>query len=539
MRRIALLVALLGALGANAWALSLAVTELPKAWVAGEAPTAWAKDTVYVLEFWATWCGPCRKAMPHMEALWQELRGEGFQVIGVNIGEQLTPAEVQAFLAKQPTPPTYPTALDPDKKLADKLGVRGIPSAHVILNGNVIWKGHPTQLTAARLRGVKVTGKMPPAGTLPRVPSGADPYTAMFEFEQAADAAAARGEWERAVSLQQQAVLAHPLQKHLQKLFLPAVLPTHSHRVVAEAPRTLAVAELGLEIPVDADALTVVSLWKYPWWENKITQESAPLLPGVREAHTFRAPYRSLTIVKESDRARAAGVLRQMGDVPTELIYQDQPNTTFFKVDDKYKYPFVAVYLGAELLYVGALEAMPSVLAGPMLTAEGYRAAMADEAAAAQRSKALYLKVREGQLEEAMATRLTSGYAALALPYFFAEPHRNRDVQQAATRFAALTDLYAEDTGTLETLLKLLNAWPELADATLPQQERINRTLAAQNPHVAPAYAVGYYVRAAKCAERLGRPEQAQEYFRQAIAATAQMVRLGAFHERLRALPSL
>lgn len=54
-------------------------------WVAGEGPTSFDADRVYVVEFWATWCPPCVEEMPDLQAVRDAYRGRGVEVIGIGI----------------------------------------------------------------------------------------------------------------------------------------------------------------------------------------------------------------------------------------------------------------------------------------------------------------------------------------------------------------------------------------------------------------------------------------------------------------------
>ncbi len=68
------------------------------------------KGRVVLVNFWATWCPPCRKEMPSMERLQRDMANRPFTILAVNAGE--TPAAVQEFL--QQVPVTFPIALDQD-----------------------------------------------------------------------------------------------------------------------------------------------------------------------------------------------------------------------------------------------------------------------------------------------------------------------------------------------------------------------------------------------------------------------------------------
>lgn len=74
--------------------------------------------TAYVLQFTASWCGVCRKEMPHLEReVWQRYRGEHFLLLGVDLDE--TPEKVRAFAKQMGI--TYPIAPDPGGDLFYKI----------------------------------------------------------------------------------------------------------------------------------------------------------------------------------------------------------------------------------------------------------------------------------------------------------------------------------------------------------------------------------------------------------------------------------
>jgi thiol-disulfide isomerase/thioredoxin len=85
---------------------------------------------VLLVNFWATWCPPCRKEMPALERLAQHFDGAPFQVIGVNVGE--TADRIQDFLQTLPLPPGFPMLLDRDGAVAQAWGARVVPTTLVV-----------------------------------------------------------------------------------------------------------------------------------------------------------------------------------------------------------------------------------------------------------------------------------------------------------------------------------------------------------------------------------------------------------------------
>ena len=97
--------------------------------VEGESYTLSAlQGKVVFLNFWATWCGPCREEMPSMEALYQRFKDQGLEILAVNIMEG--PDEVLDFMHIFNL--SFPAPLDKDGNLAAAYGIRGIPTSFLI-----------------------------------------------------------------------------------------------------------------------------------------------------------------------------------------------------------------------------------------------------------------------------------------------------------------------------------------------------------------------------------------------------------------------
>ncbi len=83
------------------------------------------KGKVVLLNFWATWCAPCREEMPLLDALQAEMGGEDFEVLAIAAGHNLPPA-VKKFLDEEGIT-HLPVRLDPRQQLAREMGVMGMP----------------------------------------------------------------------------------------------------------------------------------------------------------------------------------------------------------------------------------------------------------------------------------------------------------------------------------------------------------------------------------------------------------------------------
>jgi len=94
------------------------------------------RGKVVFLNFWATWCIPCRLEMPAMERLYRDFKGKGFVVLAVNVQEG--PRAVRAFVRELKL--TFPVVLDRKGEAAMKYVVRGLP-ATFILDRNLIIAG--------------------------------------------------------------------------------------------------------------------------------------------------------------------------------------------------------------------------------------------------------------------------------------------------------------------------------------------------------------------------------------------------------------
>lgn len=127
-------------------------------WVQGKPVAKFEPGSLYVVEFWATWCGPCKVAIPHLNELSKKYAGK-VQFIGVSVSENIDEKEpywVPRFVQEMGDKMTYTVASDRVK--ADDpprmneswmraAGQNGIPTAFVVNGeGKVAWIGHPMQM---------------------------------------------------------------------------------------------------------------------------------------------------------------------------------------------------------------------------------------------------------------------------------------------------------------------------------------------------------------------------------------------------------
>ncbi|MDH5386991.1 MAG: TlpA family protein disulfide reductase [Gammaproteobacteria bacterium] len=88
------------------------------------------RGKVVLLNFWATWCPPCKREMPSMERLYQKLKGKDFTVLGVNQMEDGD--RIFAFSGSLDTQPTFNILLDTDSQVSQSYAVRGLPTTYLI-----------------------------------------------------------------------------------------------------------------------------------------------------------------------------------------------------------------------------------------------------------------------------------------------------------------------------------------------------------------------------------------------------------------------
>jgi thiol-disulfide isomerase/thioredoxin len=142
-------------LTANAANLGDKAPELQIAkWIKG-SPVSLAAgkgSNVFVVEFWATWCPPCRKSIPHLTQLQKKFKDKGVIFVGISTEDEAT---VRPFVDKLGTNMDYVVAVDKDERTSNgfmkAFKVEGIPHAFVVDKaGNIVWQGHPmTDLESA------------------------------------------------------------------------------------------------------------------------------------------------------------------------------------------------------------------------------------------------------------------------------------------------------------------------------------------------------------------------------------------------------
>ena len=117
----------------------MAATPLPALWsppaAADPLDLARHRGRVVIVDFWASWCKPCRQSIPWLNAMRERYGAQGLTLIGVNVDAERRDAE--RFLNAVPI--AFDVVFDPDGDLATQFKVKGMPSSYVFdRNGKLV-----------------------------------------------------------------------------------------------------------------------------------------------------------------------------------------------------------------------------------------------------------------------------------------------------------------------------------------------------------------------------------------------------------------
>jgi len=100
------------------------------------------KGKALILEFWATWCEPCREGIPALNEVYKTYKDQGLEIIGITKDDEAT---VRGFSKEIPI--KFPVALDPTNSVAGLLGITVIPHTLIVNRaGKIIWEGTPATM---------------------------------------------------------------------------------------------------------------------------------------------------------------------------------------------------------------------------------------------------------------------------------------------------------------------------------------------------------------------------------------------------------
>ena len=128
-------------------------------WVKGAPVDRLDRKKTYVVEFWATWCGPCRTSIPHLTELQKKYKDKGVTIIGVSVDQNHS--AVSPFIKEMSDKMDYTVAIDniPEGAKGSKSNMAeswmeaadqyGIPTAFIVRDGKIAWIGHPMAMDEA------------------------------------------------------------------------------------------------------------------------------------------------------------------------------------------------------------------------------------------------------------------------------------------------------------------------------------------------------------------------------------------------------
>jgi thiol-disulfide isomerase/thioredoxin len=140
-----------------AFGIGSEVSDYPNVqWIQGEQVKKFDKNKIYIVECWATWCGPCKAAIPHVNELHKKF-GDKIVIIGQDVWET-NMKKVQDFVKKEGDGMSYRIAYasgqesDFSVKFMKAAGINGIPHTFVIQDNKVVWMPNPSELSEEALQ---------------------------------------------------------------------------------------------------------------------------------------------------------------------------------------------------------------------------------------------------------------------------------------------------------------------------------------------------------------------------------------------------
>ncbi|MDN5871147.1 MAG: TlpA family protein disulfide reductase [Nitrococcus sp.] len=112
-------------------------------------------DGVSLLNMWATWCGPCRREMPALQAIYERYADEGLRVIGVNVDASASDEDIAEFA--EAIGINYEIWRDPQNEFVEAFRAIGVPQTYLIAEGRILrhWQGRMDPTAPENLASIK------------------------------------------------------------------------------------------------------------------------------------------------------------------------------------------------------------------------------------------------------------------------------------------------------------------------------------------------------------------------------------------------
>jgi thiol-disulfide isomerase/thioredoxin len=103
-----------------------------------------------LVEFWATWCPPCRTSIPHLNQIYAKYNPMGLQIVGITDEDEATVKKFQKQI-----PMDYNVAINTPGSIYEEFGIKAIPTAFLVnKSGKIVWTGHPMDLSEGEIQSV-------------------------------------------------------------------------------------------------------------------------------------------------------------------------------------------------------------------------------------------------------------------------------------------------------------------------------------------------------------------------------------------------